>query len=953
MTRSALVAIAFLAFASGTLAQDVRLVPPRLDIASPAERAVELRAVKVAVESSGALAMTTVEMTFFNPNRRVLEGELQFPLLDGQSVVGFALDVDGRMREAVPVEKARAQMAFEDITRARVDPGVLQVTAGNNYKVRVYPIPANGERRVLLRYVETLGRRGNARVYRLPLGYASGLRALSLEMRFTGEMEPVAARGALGALVFQRDGDSWTAVVKGSGTVDGILEVALPESGSPHPLAQLFGDRLYFHAEARVRNTAGPRALPRIVQLAWDASGSMAGHDWRRERALLDAYFASVRDAEVRLVVVRDAAEPAARFRVADGDWSPLRRALETIVYDGGTNLAAVPTDAEAGEVLLFSDGLANFGAGGFARRNVTVYAISSTARAAPAVLRNIAESSAGRYIDLTADAPEAARDKLLKTCSRITALEGDGVHDLVALTPFVSDGRIAIAGVLTARLGEVRVSLVHADGRREVARIAVSAADRDGRLAATTWAAWKIAALEGDFDANRAEVRRLGRAFGLATRETSLVVLERAEDYARYEIEPPVELAEAYTRLLSQARGQREADRHAHVERIVQRFQQKQAWWDREFPKDQRAMPKLEGKPMEFLREAPRPAIRAPASPAAPVPATVASAVAPAPVARALYAAKTSQAEQEPATSTIRLRPWAPDAPYARRMREAGGDRVYRIYLDERPDYVQSSAFFLDAADILIEKGQPDLAVRVLSNLAEMDLENRALLRILGYRLVQAGRTQLAIAAFRKVLELAPEEPQSYRDLGLAYAADKQNQKAVDMLAEVVMRPWDSRFPDIELIALAELNAIAATADARLDTSRVDPRLLRNLPLDLRVVLTWDADNTDIDLWVTDPNGEHADYSHQLTYQGGRMSLDFTGGYGPEEFSLKKAKPGTYKVEANFYGHRQQIVAGATTLQVKLVTGFGTARAQERIVTLRLKSEREVVYVGDFEVGG
>jgi hypothetical protein len=72
-------------------------------------------------------------------------------------------------------------------------------------------------------------------------------------------------------------------------------------------------------------------------------------------------------------------------------------------------------------------------------------------------------------------------------------------------------------------------------------------------------------------------------------------------------------------------------------------------------------------------------------------------------------------------------------------------------------------------------------------------------------------------------------------------------------------MKPWNARFPDIELIALAELNAIVATAGAPLDTSCLDPRLVRNLPLDLRVVLTWDADNTDIDLWVTDPNGEKA----------------------------------------------------------------------------------------------
>jgi Ca-activated chloride channel homolog len=285
-------------------------------------------------------------------------------------------------------------------------------------------------------------------------------------------------------------------------------------------------------------------------------------------------------------------------------------------------------------------------------------------------------------------------------------------------------------------------------------------------------------------------------------------------------------------------------------------------------------------------------------------------------------------------------------------RLRQASAAALYRIYLDERPGYLRSTAFFLDAADRFFDKGLPELAVRVLTNLAEMDLENRHVLRILGYRLMQAKQLQLSIPVFRKVLELSPDEPQSYRDLGLAYAAAGQYQQAVDTLYEVVVRPWHGRFPEVELITLADLNAIVATAEEPVDTSRFDPRLLKNLPLDLRVVLTWDADNTDIDLWVTDPNGEKAFFGNRLTHQGGRMSQDFTGGYGPEEFSLKQAKPGAYKVEANFYGHRQQIVAGMTTIQITLMTGFGTTAEREQIVTMRLKSAKEVIFVGEFDVG-
>ena len=169
---------------------------PRLVITAPAERPVALRGVAIRTEISGSLALTSVELTFFNPNARQLEGELQFPLQDGQNVVGMAMDIDGKLREAVPVEKARAQAVFEDVTRAQIDPALLSVTQGNNYKLRVYPILPQRDKVVVLRYAETLAARNGKQVYRLPLHYAAQLPQLSLAVRVTGAAtSPLVARG--------------------------------------------------------------------------------------------------------------------------------------------------------------------------------------------------------------------------------------------------------------------------------------------------------------------------------------------------------------------------------------------------------------------------------------------------------------------------------------------------------------------------------------------------------------------------------------------------------------------------------------------------------------------------------------------------------------------------------------------------------------------------------------
>ena len=120
---------------------------------------------------------------------------------------------------------------------------------------------------------------------------------------------------------------------------------------------------------------------------------------------------------------------------------------------------------------------------------------------------------------------------------------------------------------------------------------------------------------------------------------------------------------------------------------------------------------------------------------------------------------------------------------------------------------------------------------------------------------------------------------------------------------------------------------------------------------MDIRVVLDWDADNTDMDLWVVNPNGEKCYYSNPRTYLGGHMSRDFTRGYGPEEYMLKKAKPGTYVIQVNYYGNTQQVLAGATTIQIRLILNFGRKNEEVKEITLRLKDKKEVITVGEFKI--
>ena len=62
--------------------------------------AMQLQAAEITIQVAGHVATTRMELSFYNPNGRVIEGELVFPLGEGESVSGYELEVNGKMRQA-------------------------------------------------------------------------------------------------------------------------------------------------------------------------------------------------------------------------------------------------------------------------------------------------------------------------------------------------------------------------------------------------------------------------------------------------------------------------------------------------------------------------------------------------------------------------------------------------------------------------------------------------------------------------------------------------------------------------------------------------------------------------------------------------------------------------------------------------------------------------------------
>lgn len=128
--------------------------------------------------------------------------------------------------------------------------------------------------------------------------------------------------------------------------------------------------------------------------------------------------------------------------------------------------------------------------------------------------------------------------------------------------------------------------------------------------------------------------------------------------------------------------------------------------------------------------------------------------------------------------------------------------------------------------------------------------------------------------------------------------------------------------------------------------------------PARLRVVLTWDSDNTDLDLHVITPDGAHAWYGERALANGGAIDVDVTTGYGPEIFASPTPLSGQYQIYVNYFGggyyHDEQSDTQAaakplTVATVTLIFAEGTPDERQQSFSVPMRAPGELILVKGF----
>ncbi len=915
---------------------------------------------KADIRVHGRMAEVTLEARLTNTTDDTMEARFALALPEDAIVTGYGLDIKGKLIDGTLIDQPKARAVYEDEVRKGIDPGLAEVTSGNMFQTRVYPIEQEGSRTIRVRFVAPVDA---VKGFVLPLETAAPVAKFAINFEVTGFIKAPAIDLPNGSkLTWARKGSSWYAQhqdAKGR-KLDGAIRITGEAASAPMLVSHHANGRDYFQIADFAKKRKDAATGVERVRVYWDRSLSRRDDLLTPEIALLRAYIDAAKPGAIDIISFGSGV-PSLK-RVTDGAAATAH--LSQITYRGGTSfrgLDDMKLDA-ADQCLLFSDGAATLDTDAEFKPDCRLSVIASVREANGVKLGRIARATRGQFLRLSKDNQADALQRLMRPAIAVIDARDDGGRRLPFRAMPAPDGGWLVVGrmpdfgqvhLLLTGIGKGVSERIYENNPRGFAK---------SNAAGAIWAAERVEQL-ADNPLKREEMRSLAVAHQVASPTMAFLVLESPSQYLTADIKPPPGFSEEWMEDYREVKRERDArKKEARAERlnfVLEQWAARKKWWNTKFvaparPRKQRAADAA------FGAAPPPPAIPRPSAPIVnggggedeegygEIVVTSSrreSHVQEVPV--AVTAVSTTDALGK--TIEVKIADVLSDQPYLKALDAAKpGDRL-RVLAEQEKTYGTIPAFYLETAEWFWLKGDTALSEALLLSALELPIADDETRQIVAFRLQRAGALDPAIRMLELMAISTDFRPQPKRMLALALAERGRSkglagradlERAFKLLTDVALDPATRDFDGIETISLMEANALIPVIDKAGGSWTLDPRLVALLDTDVRIVIEWTNDDADIDLWVIEPSGEKVFYSNKLSTSGGQISNDMTDGYGPEEYLLRRAISGTYQVKIDGYDGDRLNPNGKGRVMVRLIRDFARPAARETLVDAEIGFE-------------
>ncbi len=498
---------------------------------------LELKAVDVTVKTAGDLAVTEVTHVFHNAAAERREGTFRFPVPEGAMLIGLALEIDGKMVEGEIVEREKARAVYEKIVDEMLDPALLEWEEGNWFKLRVFPLEASADKKVVIRYVTPLQHAGNGWEY----GYS------------------IAApdRGTIGAVTVKVDGQMALQQRNVAQGIDLIVPVAAAKV--PTVMREARPDGLYTAVRIAPNLSSAPALMPGVpkkVAVVFDTSrSSLEGRAQALE--LLQTTLRELPPEDSFVVLASDVEISASAQDYTAPTPEAIAKAVAHVTAiepDGASDLGAALqalVERAPGQVIYIGDGIPTWGEqrpdelGKLADKlGAPIDAALIGKGATTSLWAELSGRTGGRAMIVKSQLDERRfalaathADAPRLTDARVTAPAGAIVFPSAAATIFAGDEIVAVMKTPVDAPMPPSIRVTGKLGPRpfaeDISLVPAVATDR----VAQRWGRQQLALMEAT-DAPKDDIVKLSTDLGVMSKYTSLLVLENDEAYRRFQIE-------------------------------------------------------------------------------------------------------------------------------------------------------------------------------------------------------------------------------------------------------------------------------------------------------------------------------------------------------------------------------------------------------------------------------
>jgi tetratricopeptide (TPR) repeat protein len=279
------------------------------------------------------VARVALDQTFHNAASQALEGVYRFAIPPDAALQRLAMYVDGKLMESAVVERMAARRIYEELVYRRVDPALLEWAGTGRLALRVYPIPALQDKRLMLAYTQSLPKLYDDWTLSIPLPEVDQpVGAMDVAVRVKGCANCELTSTSHRVEVVREGADAIVRYHRAGETIGDsfVLHVRDARKATTIAHSERAGER-YLRVRAPGELAAAPRAYrPRTWVLLDDVSASRSPLELRAQADVIDGFLRELDEQDRVAVVAFDAVARTLlpRMRVLDVDRRAVRSAL-------------------------------------------------------------------------------------------------------------------------------------------------------------------------------------------------------------------------------------------------------------------------------------------------------------------------------------------------------------------------------------------------------------------------------------------------------------------------------------------------------------------------------------------------------------------------------------------------------------------------------------------------